>query len=106
MQSAATQPPPPPPVADPPGPQHQHSTSGETAGTGATGHSDLSQALLYNTAALEGNLSAALRGADVDTSAEADELRHLTADATMPAHHPEAIPDPALTPPGAFTFLL
>lgn len=107
MQSTAIQaPPPPPPAVNPPAPQYQQSSAGERPTTTSTvGHSDLSQALLQNTAALEGNLSASQCGADIDTSDEADELRHLATDATGTAHHHEAPAGPSVPRSGAIALI-
>ena len=68
-----------------------------------SGHSDMSLALLHNTAALEGNLAAAQHGADIDTSAEADELSHMAADMTHAAHQKGRMPSSTVPTPGAFS---
>ena len=92
MQSSATQPPSVPrPAADSAAFQRQTSSAGERP-AGKPGHSDMSQALLHNTAALESNLTAAQHGDGVDTSAEVDELRLIAADATDTAHQKEVRP--------------
>lgn len=103
-QPSPTPPPPtpPPPTVDPPSSQQQRRNAGERPGsTSTSGYSDMSLALLHNTAALEGNLAAAQHGADIDISAEADELSHMAADMTHAAHQKGRMPDTTVSSPGA-----
>ena len=66
-------------------PKQQYSNAGEAASS-MQGRSDMSQALLFNTAALEGNLAAAQRGDAVDLNAE--ELADSLADTAPVSYAP------------------
>ena len=105
MQASAPSPPPPPPAFFPDAPQHQSSSAGEGAAkTGMSGHSDMSQALLFNTAALYSNLAAAQRGDDIEISAEADELHDADARGMAPQFAAPSPNDAAITGAGAIVF--
>ena len=80
--SSAANAPPLPPAAPS---RQQYSNAGEHASS-LQGRSDMSQALLFNTAALEGNLAAAQRGDAVDLNAE--ELADNLADTASVRHAP------------------
>ena len=72
------------PLPPPAFPTNQHSNAGEIQVTsGVNGRSDVSQALLFNTAGLEHNLAAAQRGDAVDLP-EAGDLDAAEADSVSP----------------------
>ena len=72
------------PLPPPAFPTNQHSNAGKIQVTsGANGRSDMSQALLFNTAGLEHNLAAAQRG-DTVKLPEAEDLDTAEADSASP----------------------
>ncbi len=72
------------PLPPPAFPTNQHSNAGEIQVTsGDNGRSDMSQALLFNTAGLEHNLAAAQRG-DAVNLPEADDLDAAEAESASP----------------------